>query len=260
MIKFDERKWLKDVIENRNQQAITNNKYLVKYLIKYYYPQFKNKTAVEFKEFIINEMNLFHFDNARYEEWELADYIDRLCKKALKGEFNVYLRELEYVDITQAEMDIIEQAQTNNHKKLLFTLYVLAKLYPYRSGWVNFRDSEIFKLANIHLNFRERHFLVNDLYTQGLLGLNHIIGKVSYKVNLVEDSPAVCRVSREDHFGNQYLLYVKNHEWTMCEKCGRLIKKHSPNQKYCQKCAQIIQKNQIKQWKRENSENERKPA
>lgn len=254
MIVFNERKRIENIINNRDKKEIKNIYSLIKALIKYYYPQFENKTWREYQSFIISELDKFQFDASEYDEWKYADYIKRICKKALSGDFNIYLREFNYVEITEGEMEIIAKAENNKQKKLLFTLYVLAKLYPYGSGWVNYRDSEIFKLANVHLNIEDRDYLIHDLYTLGLLQLNHIVGKSGLKVELVENSPAACKVTRADHFGNQYMLYEKNHEWIMCERCGRLVKRRSPNQKYCKKCADQIQKEQINSWKRENSE------
>lgn len=253
MIIFNERNRIKNIIEQRDKNAIKSKHGLIKALVKYYYPQFTNKSWKEYQQFIISEMNQFGFDSGEYEEWEYANFIKRTCKNALNGNFDTYLRETDFIEITEAELDIISKAENDKQKKVLFTLYVLAKLYPYHSGWVNYRDSEIFKLANVHLNIEDRDYLIHDLYNLGLLQLNHIVGKSGFKVELAEESPAACKVTREDHFGNQYLLYIKNHEWIMCKNCGRLIKRRSPNQKYCKKCADQIQKEQINQWKQENS-------
>lgn len=253
MITFNEKKRIENIINTRDKKTITNKYSLIKALIKYYYPQFKNKTWKEYQSFIISELDEFQFDAAEYDEWKYADYIKKKCKDALSGDFNTYLRELDRIEITEGELDIISKAKNDKQKKLLFTLYVLAKLYPYGSGWVNYRDSEIFNLANVHLGTEDRDYLIHDLYSSGLLQLNHIIGESGFKVELVKDSPVACVVTREDHFGNQYLLYEKNHEWIMCERCGRLVKKRSPNQKYCKKCAEIIQKDKISNWKLENS-------
>lgn len=236
MIIFNERKRIADIINRRDKKAILNKYTLIRSLIKYYYPQFANRNWKEYYRFILSEMDKFQFDIEEYEEWEYSDFVKRTCKNALNGEFNVNLRNLDYVEITEAEFDIIAKAETNPQKKLLFTLYVLAKLYPYDSGWVNFRDAEIFKLANVHLSIEDRDYLIHDLKEQGLLELNHIVGKSGLRVKLASDSPVALRIERPDHFGNQYLLYLKNHEWMMCERCGRLIRRNNNKQKYCKYC------------------------
>jgi len=240
MVIFNERQWVENIIKERDWMSMGNPRKMIKYLVKYHYPNFKEKTAREFQRFILSEMELFNYPIELYEEYEYANYALSTCKKAIKGDFSVYLRSTNGIEITQGEMDIIAQAKTNQQKKLLFTLYVLAKLYPYHSGWVNYKDSEIFRLANVHLSVEERDYLINDLYTQGLLQLNHIVGKGGLKVELVEDSPVVLRVELEKAFGNQYLAYIKGEEWMVCSDCGRLFKRSSIQgrpPKYCPKCA-----------------------
>ena len=247
-IVFNEYKWLKDKIENRDYAAMRPVKRTIRNLIKYYYPEFKNKTTKEFQRFILDEMLRFNIDIAEYEEYEFADYTKNMCRKAIKGEFNTVLRDSDTVEITQGELDIIAKAENDRQKKLLFTLYVLAKLSPYHSGWVNYRDSEIFKLANLHLSVKDQDYLIHDLYAQGLLQLNHIIGKSGLKVELVEDSPTGLVLDLEKSFGNQYMAYIKKSQgWTYCHKCGKLIKKKAPNQKYCDKCNQEAYKEQNKE-------------
>ena len=237
MVIFNERKWVQEIIETKNWKAMGHPKKMIKYLIKYYCPEFKNKTNTEFISHIFSAMDSFGYSVCMYEEWMYAGYIKATCRKAMKGEFNTYLRDMDNISITQAEMDIIAKAANNQQKKLLFTMYVLAKLYPYHSGWVNYKDSEIFKLANLHLTLEERDYLINDLYSAGLLQLNHIVGKSGFKVELQEDSPVALTISTASNFGNQYLAYIKGDEWIICKECGRLIKKHNNRHECCKRWA-----------------------
>ena len=236
MIIFNERKRIENIINTRNKKAISNKYTLIKALIKYYYPQFKDKTWQEYHKFILSEMNLFDFDIAEYEEWEYSEFIKTTCKKALCNKFNIYLRELDYVEITEAELNKISSAENDQQKKVLFTLYVLAKLYPYQSGWVNYKDSEIFKLANVHLSIRERDLLFFRLQKQGLIQLNHIVGQSGVRVELIEDSPVALKIENERCFGNQYIAYVRGGKWMICEKCGRLIQRKNNRQRFCKQC------------------------
>ena len=252
MVIFNERKWIEDIIKNRDWMKMGHPRKMIKFLIKYYYPDFKDKKPREFQRFILDEMNAFNYPIERYEEYEYAGYALSTCKKALKGELNTYLRTDDCIGITQGELDIISKAKNNQQKKLLFTLYVLAKLYPYHSGWINYKDSEIFKLANVHLSVQDRDYLINDLYQQGLLQLNHIIGKNGLKVDLVENTPVVMQITLEKAFGNQYLAYIKGDEWSVCSDCGRLFKRSSQQGRppiYCPKCAYKVKLEQNKSYK-----------
>ena len=243
MVIFNEKKYVKEIIEQHNRDRKININKLIKYIVRYYYEDYKDAPLKDYIRKVLDVVNTFEYDEVYYREFMGDKIARRLCKQAQKDELNCEFREIDSVSVTEAEMEIIEKGKNDRERKLLFTLYVLAKVYGYHSGWVNYPPSEIFKLANITLNYEDRFLLIHELYKAGLIQLNHIIGKTGYKVELHEDSPVAITVPNDiydkpDHFGNQYMVYKKGEDWTMCKECGRLIKKHSPNQKYCQKCAE----------------------
>ena len=241
MVIFNERKYVDEMISNHKKDPKMGFRTFLKYLIKYYYPEYKDKSVKEYTQKILDVVNSFNFESYLYQEYEYYDYIRRTCKKAQKGEFKAELRDFDSICVTKAEMEVIAKGKDDNERKLMFTLYVLAKVYSYHSGWVNYAPSEIFKLANIYISWRDRFLLINSLYEAGLLQLNHIIGKTGYKVELHEDSPAAITIELGQDFGKQYIAATRP-GWGICEECGRLIRKKTNNQRYCKKCAEEVHK------------------
>lgn len=241
MVIFNERKYVEKMISTHTKEAKMSLRSFFRYLVKYYYPEYKDKSAKEYTRKILDVAASFNFESYMYQEYEYYDYVLRMCKRVQKGEIKAELRDIDSISVTKAEMEIIAKGKDDNERKLLFTLYVLAKVYSYHSGWVNYAPSEIFKLANIYISWRDRFLLINSLYEAGLLQLNHIIGKTGYKVELHEDSPAAITIEKGQDFGKQYIAETRS-GWGICEECGRLIRKKTNNQRYCKKCANNVHK------------------
>lgn len=235
---INEREYVKNIIETRQKPENMSMYKFIKYLIMYYYDQYKDGSATRFQRFILDEIKLFNIDGIFYREFKYANYVLRNCRKMKKGEINHMLRDFDSIDITEQELEIINKAETEKHRKLLFTMYTLAKIAVQPSGWINYKLSEIFKRANINgLNRYDRNLMINDLYSAGLINLNHIVGKEGYKVELHPDSPAAITVYNFTRIGNTYLDKYKD-GWKMCECCGKMFKKKSPAQKYCKMCCE----------------------
>jgi len=243
MVIFNEYEYVKHIIEKHNPNEKIGIRRLIRLIVRYCYPECKDISVKQYVSRVIEIINTFNFDLCKYKEYEQYDFIKNLCRKAQKQEFNVELRRIDSVDVTQAEMEIIAKGKTDRERKVLFTLYVLAKIYSYHSGWVNYSVTEIYKLADVYINRKEKLLLLNNLYEAGLIELNHIIDKWGVKVNLVEDSPTAVTVKIPEHFGRQYIAATKL-GWKMCEAegCYKLFKMKSSHQKYCKKCSETIKK------------------
>ena len=235
MVIFNEKEHIKNILEEHDASKNKNIKYLIRCIIKYYYPEYQNMPTKEYVRKVLDIIETFEYDDAIYREFMYYDYIKRICKNAQNGKFNTYLREIDSVDVTEAEMEIIAKGKNDRECKLLFTLYVLAKVYSYHSGWVNYPSAEIFKLANISLKYEDRFLLIHELYKAKLIQLNHIIGKTGYKVK-----PTAITISINHDFGNQYLAFVRD-GWKTCDNCMKLIKIKGKHQRYCRKCAEEIE-------------------
>lgn len=241
MVIFNEYEYAKYIIEKHNPNEKIGIKRLIRLIIRYYYEEYKDLSTKQYVEKVLSVIDTFNFSAYQYQEYQYYDFIKRLCKKAQKHEFNVELRNIDSVNVTEAEMQIISKGENDSQRKVLFTLYVLAKIYSYHSGWVNYSLTEIYKLADVYMNRRDKLFLLHDLYEAGLIEFNHTIDKWGLKVNLIEDSPTAVTIEIPEHFGRQYIAATKP-GWKMCEAgdCYKLFKKTSPNQKYCKNCSERI--------------------
>ena len=193
-----------------------------------------------------------------YQEYKYAGYIKKQAKDLLKGKIKVDLKQIDKINITESEIALIKTAKTENERKLLFTLYVLAKTNTDVTGWVNFPDKIIFEYANLRLTNKQKAECIHSLYEQGLIQINMIIDKHGYKVQLCDDSNVAMTINMFEDFGKQYLDKYKD-GWKMCERCHKMIKVKGNRQKYCNKCAIEIHGEQKKASNRrkysENSDN-----
>ena len=163
------------------------------------------------------------------------------------------------MNIYQSELDIINKCETNKEKKLLFTLFVLAKINGNNYGWVNNEIKDIFQLANITATIKERASMIYKLYKAGLIGQSQKIDNLSLKVELGQsDESTVLVIDSFENIGNQYIANFKP-GWKMCECCGKLFKVKSEkdhSSKYCKQCAyktKLEQNNQYYHEKQNNS-------
>jgi hypothetical protein len=164
---------------------------------------------------------------------------------------NIKIKEITSIPITQLEMNLISKCETDKEKKLLFTLYVLAKSILEPTGWVNYSDGQILEYGNLKgCTNLELHQILYDLREKGFITVNNLIGSSGYKVDLGQDITDVAlTVVDFKNLGNQCLNYLKS-DWKMCECCGRMIKikgNIGRPQKYCKKCGKKIDREKARE-------------
>lgn len=154
------------------------------------------------------------------------------------------LFQIDGINITQTEMDVVDAQEGLMRQKLLFTLLCLAKyrdaIRGKESGWINYGVTDIFKLANINCNQQRQYALMHALYKDGLIGMNHNVADTSIKVLIVNnEGESALVVTDMRNLGNQYAR-LHSDQFTTCEQCGLVIKRGSNRQKYCKACANAI--------------------
>lgn len=237
---INEYKYIQEMIKERKKKDDVSIYKLIRYMIMYYYPDFENKSAKSFQQFILNELSLFNFSLREYQEYQYAGYVLRMCRKYLKGELNHELRNFDSVSVTKAEIEKINKCEDEKERKVLFTIYALAKVSVNPTGWVNYSIQDIFKRANVTMKALERFALIHRLYKHNFIKLNNIINKHGYYVKLEPESEVDIIITDFMHIGNTYLHKYKD-DWVMCQYCGRMIKYHGNGRppKYCKKCKDI---------------------
>jgi hypothetical protein len=184
----------------------------------------------------------------KYKESKWLDCIFYQVKKSKK----YTLKKVDSVNITKAEINVIQEVKGKQKQKVLFTLLVLSKYYNLVFGknnnWVNVEYKKIFKLANVQLSIKNQALLIHDLYGLGLVTLNKNIGKPNIDVNFInDDSDVVLTITQLKDLGKEYLLYC-GEDYIRCERCNVAIKKSKNGKlRYCKECAVIVDKEKARQ-------------
>lgn len=206
------------------------------------------------KEQTFNKLNEFmehSYKNYNSALWE--DIIEDICKKANKYS----LREIDYIDITQEELDKISEIDNLKYQKLLFTMLCYAKLYnnisKNNNGWINADIKEIFRVARVSVKYRNDKFLyLNDLEKTGLISFSNKNDNLNIRVNFIDmNGIEVFSVSDFRDLGYEYLNYIGNGKFVRCSECKRIIRKTNNKCLYCTKCAKKIKNIQNKKYYKE---------
>ena len=250
MIIINEYDYVKQILELKVIPKGVSNKRLLLYIAKYYFnPEYSVK---EMQSLIFEKMAEFKLNPEVYQEYKYETYIKGICEKLLSNEMSCEFRKVESVELYQSELDIINQGETDKEKKLLFTLFVLAKVNGTNSGWVNNEIKDVFQLANVTATIKDRALLLHKLYKAGLIGQSMRNDKLGYKVELGNNNETVVLVVDSfENIGNQYIANFKD-GWKMCECCGKLFKVKSNEGrpgKYCKQCGYQIKLEQVNQCK-----------
>jgi len=168
-------------------------------------------------------------------KWE--DTIDRLAKTANKYQ----LIELEGIDITEAELQVIASLEGKQMQRLAFTLLCVAKYWdaaqPNNNGWVNTQDKDIMNMANIKTSIRRQSLMLHEMKKAGLLRFSKRVDSLNIQVKFIRrNSPVKIHIEDFRNLGNQYLLYC-GEPYIKCAMCGLTIKRKNNRHKYCPDCA-----------------------
>ena len=245
MIIINEYEYVKQILESKIIPKGVSNKRMLAYIAKYYFnPQ---STIDDMIKLVFIKMDEFNLTIEYYQEYKYAAYVKNICEKLFSGEISPDFRRVESVNIYKSELDIISKGENDKERKLLFTLFVLAKVNETNSGWINNEIKDIFQLANITI--KDRAAMIYKLYHAGLLNQSQKIDNLSLKVELGnDDEPVVLVVSSFENIGNQYIANFKD-GWKMCQCCGKLYKVKSNkdfSSKYCKQCSKDMFNEQCK--------------
>lgn len=224
------------------------------FLLAKYYRQKENLN----KEQTFNKLNEFmekNYKNYNSATWE--DIIEDISKKANKYP----LREIDYIEITKSEIDMIRNVCDIRYEKLLFTMLCYAKLYnkisDKNNGWVNTDIKELFRVARVSVRYRNDKFLyLNDLETAGLISFSNKNDNLNLRVAFVDnDSETVLKIDDFRELGYEYLNYIGDGKFIRCECCKKLIRKKSNKQKYCTDCYKRINSDMTNERQKKNRKN-----
>lgn len=152
--------------------------------------------------------------------------------------------QIDRIGITQSEMDKINALNGKQIKRLAFTLLCLAKYWdavnPNGDHWVNTKDSDIMRMANINTSIKRQSAMYADLCREGLISFSKKVDNTNVRVCFSADDSPVVFISDFRSLGRQYLMVV-GEPYFECDNCGVVSKYSDPakgrKQKYCKECA-----------------------
>lgn len=230
---FNETAWAKSIIDSG---SLTNVPFetlvtIAKYYIHIY--QNKHDAEIQLKNFMVRCNNAI---------------TTPICQKMVDGALSIALNrkliDIECVEITDTEMDIINNLNGRQLKRLAFTVLCIAKynnaVNSNNNNWINVKDSQIMSMANINTSIKRQCAMYQYLEEQGLLSFPKKINTRAMRVNFVSDGNVAYKINDFRNLGYQYLMYI-GEPYFRCCNCGIATKRNNPTkggrQKYCKDCA-----------------------
>ena len=201
------------------------------------------------------QRNHDNFDESYYSNL-ISDAIKRAHKKPF---YNI-----EGVQITQSELDIISSLDSLRAEKVLFVLLCMAKQQSVSNGFTNglvkYSITELCKMARISVPAEDREYILYDIVQRGLLGYPKKNNTQCLIVNFINDvDEPVLTLDEIDcqELAYNYLSWKNDGKgYTRCKKCNRLIKQSKTKpRKYCEDCAKAVVAEQKRLWAEKSRKN-----
>lgn len=172
-----------------------------------------------------------------------ADTLDAALSRAVRYE----AVSIKSIDITKAEMGKIDSLDGKQIRRLAFTLLCLAKYWDIVGNssehWVNSKDSDIMRMANINTSIKRQSLMYYNLNAAGMIQFSKKVDNTNVKVCFMAPGDVVMSITDFRNLGYQYLKY-HGEPYFECCNCGITTKYDKPNnknslwkQKYCKACA-----------------------
>lgn len=214
----------------------------ISYFTKYYYDKLKsnitdNKLLLSsIINNVIDKMNSYNLNVTYYQEYIAKDRIEKYFKDLYTGKLSL-LRDINTIPLYKSEYETILRCDSDREKKILFTMYILARLVN-GHGWVYQSDTDIYKLANVSTTNKNDNvfYLLN---TKGFITVPKKIGsKMKVELSEILNEPIEIEIDDISNLGNKFIAHMKT-GYIVCKGCGKLVKiksKHDYSTKYCKGC------------------------
>lgn len=176
-------------------------------------------------------------------------FIDKCIGKAKKRD----LLNIDYIPITQKELDTIKEIKNPARERLVFTLLVIAKYNNLKSetnnSWINYSMDVWFKLARVACKVDDRPYMIYDLKEAGLVEVSKKITRFNIRITFVDDeSDPVLKITDMRELGYQYQNLGPKSKIKLCKRCGKPYKVKSSKERnpYCIDCQHKSSKEEIK--------------
>ena len=217
-------------------------------------------------------LNYSDEDNYRYTVKWMNDnynnfdegYYSNLIADAIKLAHKHAFYCIDYINITQSELNTISSLNNLRAEKILFALLCMAKQQSvsndFANGLVKYSITDLCKTARISVPADEREYILHSIVQKGYIGYPKKNNTQCLIVNFIDnEGEAVLKL---DEIDCQELAYVylkwknKGKGYTKCERCGIMIKQSKTRpRKYCEKCAKEVLTEQKREWAEKNRKN-----
>ena len=232
-IVLNEHDWARDMIERRSLGKKPTE--TLSRVARYYIDKRYNKRDVR------NMLDTFVLQcdpSASLPKWDKL--LDFAVNKASKTQAVM----IDKIVITKPEINRIDALDGMPIRRLAFTLLVLAKYWNIVSGtssfWVNSKDTDIMRMANIKASVKRQSQMYHALNEAGLVRFSKKVDNTNVQVLFSEDGTAAVDVCDLRNIGYQYMRYLGG-PYFVCQNCGVTEKYDNPEhgkcQKYCRACA-----------------------
>lgn len=150
--------------------------------------------------------------------------------------------ELDHICITKGELDTIGRVPKRQIARLAFVLLCVSKYWDEvnksNDHWVNEKDSEIMRMANINTSIRRQSQLFSELRDLGLIRFSNRVDNLNVQVLFSEDGgDAELEITDFRNLGYQYLKYL-GEPYIKCADCGLTVSRGTADRpkKYCDSC------------------------
>ena len=176
-----------------------------------------------------------------------SDTLDWAAKRAAKYPAIC----IDAIPITKTEMKQIESLQGKQLQRLAFTLLCLAKYWntvnDENDGWVNSKDTEIVRMANINTSLKRQNEMFRELSALGMICFSRRVDNINVRVCFMEEGAEAMRITDLRNLGYQWLMH-HGEPYFACQRCGLATRMNDAQnrrrQKYCPECAATIRMQQ----------------
>lgn len=169
-----------------------------------------------------------------------SDVLDYAVARASKYEAVM----IDSIEITKPEMELIDRLESTQIRRLAFTLLCLSKYWnvvnPNGDNWVNSKDCEIMRMANINTSIKRQSLMYHQLKELGMIQFSKKVDNTNVKVTFAKPGETILKITDFRNLGYQYLK-LHGEPYFECQNCGLTVKKKNKGagrpQKYCDSCA-----------------------
>lgn len=251
-IVLNEREWAEEMITAR---SLGKKPFETMYRVARYYldkGMSKRETRKRLNDFLIKCDQA-----ASLPKW--GALIDKALSMALRSGTII----IDGIDVSETEMAKIDGLNGKQIRRLAFTLLCLSKYWnevaatraaaaaersggkdaekekPVSTGWVNSKDNDIMRMANINTSIRRQSLMYHSLSEAGMIRFSNKVDNTNVQVCFADEGTPVLHITDFRNLGYQYMMY-HGEPYFQCAECGITEKYDNPGrgrkQKYCRAC------------------------